>query len=319
MLAEDHLKAFLEERRAKKLFHITLFSLLGFVIVNTWRGLWMLLDYYTTTSLTSGCVSHAVGFFMVLSTKTTSSITAAPSWCMREKNDRKLESILYRKLWLNTGTTSRATDIASRIVNSFFTVFVTGAGVISYWRGTWIVMDALTMPQESDKLKSSIVSICTGYSVFVVCYIISEFVLTAKNLTPPFSLRCRALEQVYVYILGFGTVNCWRGIWYIEDVYLLPDRPVVSSLVGHFGGVAILCLLQTSIILVCAPAGCRVHGSEWLEGFNLGSFLEKSPAKDGTKEMESRTEDSYHTFKLHLHGRQTGHITPKFRQHAQTI
>jgi len=100
---------------------------------------------------------------------------------------------------------------------------------------------------------------------------------------------------------------------------LFSDRPVVSSLVGHFGGVAILCLLQTSIILVCAPAGCRVHGSEWLEGFNLGSFLEKSPAKDGTKEMESRTEDSYHTFKLHLHGRQTGHITPKFRQHAQTI
>lgn len=220
VLVGDYLKAFLNERQAKKVLYLALFYPLAFVIVNTWRGLWMLLDHYTTTSLTSGCVSHAIGFLMVSLTQTTSSITAAPSYCTREKHGSQLETILHRKIWLNCSEK----NIVSRILNSFFTVFVTGVGVISYWRGTWVVMDALTMSHESDKFQSSIISTSTGYALFAACYFVSEYVSNMKNLKPPFSSKCRALEQLYVYVLGFGTVNCWRGIWYMEDVYLLPGE-----------------------------------------------------------------------------------------------
>ena len=46
----------------------------------------MLLDYYTTPSLTSACVTHALGFLIVSSTKTTSSIVAPPGYCISERN-----------------------------------------------------------------------------------------------------------------------------------------------------------------------------------------------------------------------------------------
>ena len=55
--------------------------------------------------------------------------------------------------------------------------------------------------------------------------------------------------------------------------YLISDQSLASALVSHFGGIVVLYLLQTSLILVCSPAGCRFHGSEMLEGFNLGGFL----------------------------------------------
>ena len=58
--------------------------------------------------------------------------------------------------------------------------------------------------------------------------------------------------------------------------YLISDQSLASALVSHFGGIVVLYLLQTSLILVCSPAGCRFHGSEMLEGFNLGGFLDEN-------------------------------------------
>ena len=220
VLIGDHLKANLNERKWRKLSYLALFYSAGFLIVNTWRGLWILWDHFTTTSLISGLLSHALGFFVVLSTQTTSSITAAPSYCITEAKDDELQTVFQGKSWLNSCTAS----VFSKMLNSFLTVFVTGAAVISYWRGTWVTMDALCESFGFDKLKSWIVSICIGCTLFVSCYFVSELVLNIKNLNAPYSWRSRTFEQVFVYILGFGTVNCWRGVWYVEDIYILPGE-----------------------------------------------------------------------------------------------
>ena len=50
---------------------------------------------------------------------------------------------------------------------------------------------------------------------------------------------------------------------------------MASALVSHIAGITVLYLLQASVNLIGSPAGCRVHGSEKLEGFDLGSYLEK--------------------------------------------
>lgn len=50
---------------------------------------------------------------------------------------------------------------------------------------------------------------------------------------------------------------------------------MVSGLVCHFAGISVLYVLQASVNLIGPPAGCRVHGSETLEGFDFGSYLLK--------------------------------------------
>jgi hypothetical protein len=46
------------------------------------------------------------------------------------------------------------------------------------------------------------------------------------------------------YLLGFCVVNSWRGIWILQDVYLIPSQRVLSSWVSHIIGTVMLFLLQ---------------------------------------------------------------------------
>ena len=220
MLVEDHLKDFLNERRAKKVLYLILFYPLAFIVVTSWRGLWMMLDLFTTTSLTSACVSHAVGFLILLSTKSSSSIIGIPGYCISERHiDDLSKSILVGMQCLRNKTTACA-DITTRIVNSFVTVFIIGAAVINFWRGTWRIIVATTKYPNNDFI-SSIASAGLGYAVVTMCYCMSEFISIVK-LNPPHSLLSRVMEQVFVYILGFGVVASWVGIWHLMDLYLLP-------------------------------------------------------------------------------------------------
>ena len=215
MLVEDYLKEFLNERTASKGLYLVLFYPLAFMTVASWRGLWMLLDYYTTTSLTSACVSHAIGFLIVLSLKTTSTIIGVPGYCVSERHVDRSQYILNVKLCLRNKTA------CSRIVNSFVTVFVIGSGVISYWRGTWEIVATMEHASGTKLNISSIIALGLGYTVLCICYCLSEYISTFK-LNPPYSLLMRALEQIFVYILGFVVVASWVAIWQLMDIYLLP-------------------------------------------------------------------------------------------------
>lgn len=64
-------------------------------------------------------------------------------------------------------------------------------------------------------------------------------------------------------------------------LFRFSEHQVVGALVCHFAGIGVLYVLQASVNLVGSPAGCRVHESQTLEGFNFGSYLHKrtEPAK----------------------------------------
>ena len=142
----------------------------------------MLLDYYTTPSLTSACVTHALGFLIVSSTKTTSSIVAPPGYCISERNVDTSEIILERINWFTINIskfwTAYTSDVTARMLNSFVTVFVIGSGVICYWRGTWIVVTHIKHPD--DKVLSSVIAVSLGLAVCSICYCLSAFIATKK-------------------------------------------------------------------------------------------------------------------------------------------
>ena len=217
MSVEDYLKEFLDDKKAKKGLYLALFYPLAFLGVTSWRGLWMMLDLYTTTTLTSAIVSHVLGFLIVLALKTTYSLIAVPGYCISERHIDPSAKILQVKKCFRQKSTS------ARMLNSFVTVFIIGGAVISYWRGTWLISVA-AVKHSNDKLRSSIALICLSYPVLSWCCM-STCVLTG-NTNPPYSLLSRSLEQVFVYILGFGVVAAWVAIWHFMDIYLLPSKCV---------------------------------------------------------------------------------------------
>ena len=230
LLVEDYLKAFLNERKAKKELYLVMFYPLSFLIVSSWRGLWMLLDYYTTASLTSGCVSHVIGFFIVLSVKATSSIIAVPGYCVSEKNVDLSVSILERKncfkIEMPHCWTADTLDITTRMLNSFVTVFVIGSGVICYWRGTWIIVASI---KPDDNVLSSVVALSLRFAIWSICYCFSEAIAT-KKLNPPYRWWLQVMEGMFVYFLGFGVVSTWVGLWSLGDNYLFPGKCLVALL-----------------------------------------------------------------------------------------
>ena len=219
MFVEDYIKQLLDERKGRKVLYLVLFYPLAFLSVTSWRGLWMMLDLYTTTSLTSAIVSHLVGFLILLCTKSSASIIAIPGYCASERHNDLSKSILVGKKYLEIRTTACA-DITSRMMNSFVSVFIIGGAVICYWRGTWMIIVATMIPQTHN-IMSWVTLAGLGYAVVVMCYCLSEFIITI-TLTPPYSVLSRSLEQVFVYILGFGVVTSWLGIWHFMDICLLP-------------------------------------------------------------------------------------------------
>ena len=221
LFVEDYLKAFLDSRKAKKGLYLLLFYPLAFLIVTSWRGMWMMLDLYTTTAITSAIVSHVVGVLILLCTKTSSSIVSIPGYCSSERLIDLSQSILKGKKYFRI-TTSACADITTRMLNSFFTVFIIGGAVICYWRGTWLIIVTAMIP-PTPNVKSWVALNGLGYAVVTMCYCLSEFFIIIK-LTPPYSLMSRSLEQVFVYILGFGVVASWVGMWHLMDIYLLPGK-----------------------------------------------------------------------------------------------
>ena len=220
VLVADYIKKILDERKARKVLYLVLFYLLAFLSVTSWRGLWMMLDLYTTTALTSAFLSHIMGFLILLCTKTSSSIITIPGYCASERHIDLSKSVLEGKRYLRIRRTTACADITTRLLNSFVTVFIIGGAVISYWRGTWLIF-VTTMVSPTDDVISWVTLLGLGYAVVIMCYCLSEFIITIK-LTPPYSLLSRSLEQVFVYILGFGVVASWAGIWHLLDIYLLP-------------------------------------------------------------------------------------------------
>ena len=221
MLVEDYLKEFLNARKAEKAWYRAFFYPLAFMSVASWRGLWMLLDHYTTTSLTSACVSHAIGFVIVVFTRTTSTIVAIPGYCSNERHIHLSESILQGKRCLKNTPTTVCAEIAARMLNSFVTVFVIGGAVISYWRGTWLIIVTTIEHPGYNPIISSVSLISLGYGIWSVCYFFAEYLSTIP-ISPPHSLISWFLEQVFVYILGFGVVASWAGIWNLMGACLLP-------------------------------------------------------------------------------------------------
>ena len=193
------------------------------------------------------------------------------------------------------------------IINDILLYVTVPVFTLFYWRGTWQICDHYFF---SDDLEASAwCSLLVGYCGFGIFYVWQYLWVNSEyRRMPMFDLTrtpdtkdvqyiiVATLTRIETYIIGFLTVNCWRGIWLLQDVYLLTTNLVLSSWVSHIIGTIMLVFLL-HLKSVYAPPVVYMRDKDFEP--TLLSLLSKgnvgSPCKvkaDGNQEITIFKEES---------------------------
>ncbi|XP_047492060.1 uncharacterized protein LOC125041267 [Penaeus chinensis] len=134
------------------------------------------------------------------------------------------------------------------LLDTVFTVVVTGSLVVFVWRGAWVFLDAVLFPTMPHY--SAMGSMMMGMTVTLL-------VFAAQLVLIPYLRHVRkgvgkiVVEDAYHTICFVGDINMWRGVWMLLNIYLLPDMPVVSNFLTSVAGLVLLmCFYTANSILV---------------------------------------------------------------------
>lgn len=147
--------------------------------------------------------------------------------------------------------------LEKRVWNDCVLYMLVPALVLFYWRGTWELCDIYFYPDSLQK--SAICSMLIGY-LGMAGYFFVQYVLHRYHVHYPRKENQRAndvlsvLSRVETYIVGFFVVNAWRGLWFFQDIWLIPSNPTVSAWVSHVVGVVFLISLSKLKSVYAPPA-----------------------------------------------------------------
>ncbi|XP_066592248.1 uncharacterized protein fusl isoform X3 [Prorops nasuta] len=218
--------------RALQVLYIYVF---GVSCMGQWRGGWILLDARLIKA-----APWAVGLFtctlvsILMFLRSIRNLVAPPFViCIDNINHVYMFPTRYKK---NTR------DWSLYILDCAFSVGVIGTLVVFVWRGVWILVDLYVLPE--DRETSAVSSLVIGYVIVGVTFC----------LQPLMRYVCATLEglprliaaDAFLLLSFLGTVNVWRGIWNVLDLWLLPENPKLSCWITHVGCFAFLVLLNCS-------------------------------------------------------------------------
>uniref|UniRef100_A0A0K8T4D1 Fuseless n=2 Tax=Lygus hesperus TaxID=30085 RepID=A0A0K8T4D1_LYGHE len=133
------------------------------------------------------------------------------------------------------------------LLDLFLSTFLIAPLVVSYWRGTWGLMDVLVYP--GDAFRSALVSCFIGYvgtSVLTLC----QDVL-ARSLHPnTHRITYYAFSRAYSALFSFICVNHWRGGWMLFD-FTGTEAGTIAIITG--ASVVLLMLTKTLRNLSAPP------------------------------------------------------------------
>lgn len=146
------------------------------------------------------------------------------------------------------------------------------AGVATFWRGAWYVMDGLVFPE--DVVKSSVASFGIGVGGVVgIQRIAAPAVLShyTKNKTP----IPQGVRYALLYGMGLSCVAVWKGTWLAWDVGheffgkdKATDTQIVPGIYSHLTAVVGLVASGYLSSMLAPPAVCLLLTDEALKGKN---------------------------------------------------
>lgn len=210
-------------------------AVFGFCCVNAWRGAWQALDLYTELIPSTVSATTAVSLLALAIMRAIRNVSAPPfSLCLDSCPGYFEVQTMFR--------VNNTRDWSLYLLDCAFSVGVVGTLVVFVWRGVWILFDLYLLPE--DRKYSALGSLAIGYVIVVVTF----------SLQPLMRYICARLEglarliaaDVFLLLSFLGTVNVWRGIWNLLDLWLLPNNLVLSCWITHVGCFVFLVLLNCS-------------------------------------------------------------------------
>ncbi|XP_043679486.1 uncharacterized protein LOC122634529 [Vespula pensylvanica] len=210
-------------------------AVFGFCCVNAWRGAWQALDLYTELIPSTVFATTAVSLLALAIMRAIRNVSAPPFSLSLDSCPGYFEVQTMFRVNNTRGWSLYLLDCA-------FSVGVVGTLVVFVWRGVWILFDLYLLPE--DREYSALGSLAIGYVIVVVTF----------SLQPLMRYVCARLEglarliaaDAFLLLSFLGTVNVWRGIWNLLDLWLLPNNLVLSCWITSVGCFVFLLLLNCS-------------------------------------------------------------------------
>ncbi|KAK2586637.1 hypothetical protein KPH14_011684 [Odynerus spinipes] len=210
-------------------------AVFGFCCVNAWRGAWQALDLYTELIPSTVFATTAVSLLALAIMRAIRNVSAPPFSLGLDSCPGYFEvQTMFR--------VNNTRDWSLYLLDCAFSVCVVGTLVVFVWRGVWILFDIYLLPE--DREHSALGSLAIGYIIVIITF----------SLQPLMRYVCARLEglarliaaDICLLLSFLGTVNVWRGIWNLLDLWLLPNNLVLSCWITHVGCFVFLVLLNCS-------------------------------------------------------------------------
>ncbi|CAD7085963.1 unnamed protein product [Hermetia illucens] len=128
------------------------------------------------------------------------------------------------------------------VLDCIFSVLVVGTLVVVAWRGSWVFLDLTLYP--GNPTYSAWGSLVIGYGIVGLTFALQPIMRwTCDRLTGLWRI---AVADIFLFLSFLGTINVWRGVWQLLDIYFLPDNRLLSDWLTHGLSFVLLALLNCS-------------------------------------------------------------------------
>ncbi|GAV01965.1 hypothetical protein RvY_12588-2 [Ramazzottius varieornatus] len=127
------------------------------------------------------------------------------------------------------------------ILDGLMNILVLAPLVVTYWRGTFHVLDIYLLPDPALRVASHWLSIAVAVVGLLIFGYLQDWMRQRVNATKS-PISEIMLKRIYCYFFGLMCVNHWRGVWGLWDIYT--GYTLASGLYSFGSGVAILLMTR---------------------------------------------------------------------------
>lgn len=142
------------------------------------------------------------------------------------------------------------------VVDVLFSALILAPSIVTYWRGTWNLMDHVLF---EDAILSAFASLAIGIFGHMF-FTLSQHRFTATFHPDKHRITYLLISRMYTYVYGIVCVNGWRGGWMLLDAYI--PLTFNSYFCITFMSVAVLALLRGLRNVSAAPFAVATDNSK---------------------------------------------------------
>lgn len=225
--------------------YIYIFSIIS---IMQWRGYFALIDQYLAPKVIY--ISFSTCLLVLIGIKGVGSLVGLPF--IVPMDHRQKDVFIYPTMFQRDS----AENVWMYILDCAFSVCVIGTLVVFVWRGTWSLLDTYLYPENF--VISTWLSLGIGYGIVGLTFLLQPPIkYLAKELS---GIPRLLIVDLYLLFSFCGTVNVWRGIWNLLNIYFFPKNPLLSYSLSHIVPFLLLVLINSSNSILVR--GVYIDGEE---------------------------------------------------------